>query len=566
MMRVGLACSLTLLVACGDVVTNKPDAPPVDPCEGVTCECTAATEVADCGAHARCNESGPGRVCECVAAYAKSGGACAFTGAPANPEMTDPAIWASVGTGPTIEATAPGNVDAGEAVLDQTSMCGLASFKQTFTMPPLDRAEPFKLVVTHTLADPNFSAFVQTTIGVGKQWMDLPVSRNLYRTDSFCLGAEAYGGPVDFRVASVSSPNCASQTMAKLRIDRVAVQVADPGECPMPGSTVNGNFEGSTGWTFAASGGSATGGITAAAGEGASAGGRITGVNRCSEGTLSGTIALPTRTAVPNQAIDMFVAGNSFDRMVVGLGGKNVQTVIATNPGKHIRMCVPAWASGTTTQLSFFMQRFSDNACTTALARQFSIDNITVVSDPACSVATDVTDPGFERAANVTGPITGWGLTNGYVNDTEGVNVNLVNSPAIAHAGNIALRMFWSNQCTGAEGSGADVAILVPPASGTAGPAVKFFSNSPAANSQTVTRLAIIPKPNSLAPWSVDAAETGAYVQSTLCLPPQFVGRPVRLRATLGNTGGGGCIGAQPTETATFDDFEVTTDATCPAQ
>ncbi len=566
-MRIALVSSLLCVISCGDVVTNKPDAPPEDPCANATCECTTATEVADCGAHATCNVDGPGRVCECVAAYTKSGGgACTFAGAPANPQMTDPAIWTSVGTGPVIDTAAAGNIDPGEAVLDQASMCGLASFKQTFKMPPLDRADPFKLVVTHTLADPNFSGFAQLAVGVGRQWVDLPISRNVYRTDTICLGPDAYGGSVDFRIASAISPSCGAQIPAQLRIDRVAVEVAAPGECPAPGSVTNGNFEAASGWTFTSIAGSSTGGIIAGTGEGGTAGGRISGVNRCAEGTLTGTIAFPSRAAVPNPAIDMFVAGNNGDRFLVGLGGKNVQTVVATSAGKHARMCVPDWAVGTTTALSFFMQRFSDNACSTGLVRTFSVDNITIVSDPACSTVTDLTDGGFERVANVTGPVTAWGLMNGYVNDTEGVNTNVVNASSIAHTGNGSLRMFWSNQCTGAEGSGADVTVLVPPPSGTAGPAVKFFSNSPTTNSQTVTRLAILPRPSSVQPWSVDAAETGAFVQSTLCLPPQFVGRPVRLRATLGNTGGGSCIGAQPTETAVFDDFTVTTDAACPAQ
>lgn len=563
-MRIALLVSLVCLVSCGDVVTNKPDAPPEDPCANATCECTTATEVADCGAHATCNVDGPGRVCECVAAYSKSGGgACTFSGAPANPQMSDPAIWTSVGAGPAIDTAAAGNVDPGEAVLDQTSMCGLATFKQTFKMPPLDRAEPFKLVVTHTLTDPTFFTGAQVAVGVGKQWIDLPLSRNVYRTDTICLGADAYGGSIDFRVAAATSPSCASQTAVQLRIDRVAVEVAGPGECPAPGTVTNGNFEAATGWTFGSIG-SATGGILAGAGEAATAGGRISGVNRCSEGTLTGTVAFPTRATVANPAIDMFVSGNNGDRLLVGLNGRNVQTVVTTSAGKHARMCVPDWAMGTTAALSFFMQRVSDNACSTALVRTFSMDNITIVSDPACSATTDITDAGFERVANVTGPVTGWGLTNGYVNDTEGVNTNVVNFGA--HTGNAALRMFWSNQCTGAEGSGADVTVLVPPSSGAAGPAVKFFSNSPVANTMTVTRLAILPHPNSLQPWSVDALETGAYVQSTLCLPPQYVGRPVRLRATLGNPGGGGCLATQPTETALFDDFTVTTDAACPAQ
>ena len=562
-MRVALVSSLVFVLSCGDVVKSSPDAE-VDPCAQATCECTTATEVADCGAHAACNVAGPGRTCECVAAYAKTGGACTFAGAPANPGMSDATKWLAVGAGATIDPAAAGNVDMGEAVFDESGMCTLAYLHQVFTMPPLDRAEPFKLVVTHTAVDPQFDLGNQISIGVGKQWADLPISRNVYRTDSFCLGAESYGGPIDFRVATLGSPFCGSPTTAKIRIDQVSVRVADPGECPTPGSVVNGNFEAGTGWTFANTQGSAAA-ITAGAGEGGTAGGRIIGTNKCSEATMTGTIALPSRAVNANPAIDIFWTGTSGQRLVVGLSGNKVQTIVATAAGAHTRMCVPAWATGTTTSLSFFMQRQSDNGCATALARTFSIDNISVVNEPACNAPVDITDAGFERVANVTGPATGWGLTNAYVNDVEGVTTNAINSSSLAHGGNGVLRMTWVNQCTSINGGGADFTVTVPASASGAGPAIRFFSSSPAANTQTQTRLSILPAPNTVSPWAINTPETGAYVQSTLCLPPQFSGRPVHLRASIGGNGGS-CIPVQPLETALFDDFEVTTDVTCPAQ
>jgi hypothetical protein len=529
------------------------------------CQCAVATEVSDCGAHARCEVSGPGSVCACVAAYARTGGACMFAGAPADPQMSDPTKWTPGAPGAAIDPVAPGHVDPGEAVLDRVGLCGFGGLTQTFTMPPLDRAEPMKLVVTHTAADPLLDlSGTLLSIGVGTQWVDLPLSRNVYRTDSLCLGAAAYGGPVDFRVAALGGPGCQGPLGTSVRVDQMQVQVAAAGECPAPGQVVDGSFETGTGWTFTSTQG-ATAAITPGIGEAGSTGALLAGANRCSEATMTGTVSLPLITATAHPAIDVFWTGTVGQRLVVGLAGKNVETLDADGVAKHARLCVPPWAAGTVTTLSFLMQRKSDNACTVALGRSFRLDNITIVDDPACSPAGELTDPGFERVANPIGPATGWGLINGYVNDTEGIAAAVVTGPGLAHTGTGALAITWINLCTFINDGGADFTAIVPPVLGTAGPAVKFFVNAPASNTMSEARVSLQPPPNVATPGFVVSPETGGYVENLLCLPPQLSRRRITLRASVGDTSGGGCLQNQPAETALFDDFEITTDPRCPA-
>jgi hypothetical protein len=563
--------------ACGAVKSpsnpGDDDAGGGDVCPtGATCACSVATQATDCGTHEVCDTtSTPGRVCACAPAYAKDGtGACAFAGAPADPKMSDATVWAPVGTGASINATLPGNVDPGEAVINHDGLCGYAALSQTFTMPPLDRAEPFKLVVTHTGVEPQQQFDLSgsmLSIGVGNQWTDLAVPINVYRTDSICLGPAAYGGPIKFQVATLGGGGLTCSTGATststVHVDQLVVQVAGPGECPMPGTVMNGNFETATGWTFTSVQGTATGTIVAGAGEDGSAGAQLVGTNRCSEEMMTGQVSMPTRAQIANPAVDLYWNGTSGERLVFQLGGKNIATLNATGTAGHSRVCVPAWAAGNATTIGLFMARHSDNACTTAYSQSFTIDNLTIVNEPACTATGDLTDPGFERVANLTGPVTGWGSLHDYVNDLQGLYTNALNSAGLAHAGNGSLRMIWDNPCTQFNSGGADFSLIVPAPSG-GGPAVKFFANVPATNTMTEARVSLLPLPFGSTAYFT-SPPTGAYAAHTLCLPPALAGRRITLRASLGDSGGG-CAASNTSESAVFDDFSVTTDPACAAQ
>ncbi|MCW5807154.1 MAG: hypothetical protein KIT31_32660 [Deltaproteobacteria bacterium] len=574
-MRVALASlAICAFAACGQVKTGTVDAAvdidaPPDPCEGVTCECTVATQADDCGQHQVCNETGPGRVCECAPAYKLQGAACVFDGAPRDRAFMEPATWMPAGMGASVDPAAPGNLDPGVGIIDRVGMCGFAALKQTFVMPPRDRAEPFKLSVTHALIDPMFETGQLTvSVGVNGAFSDTDSLRGSFRSDTFCLGPRAYGtgagSPVDFVIGTFGSPNCSGQSAAALNIDQLAIQVAGPGECPEPNTVVNGDFEGgNVGWTFGAFQG-AIADVEGGIGDNNSRAARLASVNRCSEATMTGQIAFPSLAANANQAIELSFTGTNGARLAMQLNGRNMATITGSGATKKQRVCVPEWATGTTTTVGFFMQRASNNGCGTALSRTFTLDSIKIVNDPACSAAEQLNDPGFERIANVNGPASGWGLTNGYVNDVEGGTAQVINSAAQARTGMGALRFGNINECTIVTGSGgnADLQIIVPKPSGTAGPAVRFFARNPTSNSRTTLRASLLPNSS----VSLDVPKSDAYQQSKLCLPPGLAGRRVAFRIAFGDSDGGGCLAVLPEEVAFVDDVEVTTDAGCPAQ
>lgn len=387
-----------------------------------------------------------------------------------------------------------------------------------------------------------------------------------YRTDSICLGAAAYGGPTAFRIGMLPGGglSCApgAQSATTLKVDQVEVRVADPGECPAPGNVLDGDFEGATGWAFSSLQGG-TGALVAGAGEVGTQGAQLAGTNRCSEETMTGNASFPARGALAHPAVDVYWQGSSGERLVFQIGGKNVATLDADDNARHARICVPAWALGNVQTVGFFMQRHSDNACTTAYSQTFTIDNVTFVDDPACTAPGDLTDPGFERAANLAGPATGWGNTHAYVNDLRGLSSAALDAPGDAHTGNGVLSMTWSNPCTTFNDGGSDLTLTVPASDATGGAAVKFFANVAASNTQTEARLSLLP----LAAGStafLTSPRNGAYTAQTLCLPPALAGRRITLRASLGDAGG--ACSAVASESARWDDFEIGTDASCPAQ
>ena len=573
-MKTALAlCSVAwMLVACGDVVKSTTDAMP-DPCPGAVCECTAATEAMDCEDHEVCNESGGNRQCECAAGYmpAAGDGGCVFAGVIADPGFQDPSKWTAVGNGVTVVADAMGSQQAGELTFTRTAVCEYSSAKQTLTMPPFERADALKVTVTHTIIDPGFppdfgfGGAVTVQGRLGGQWFEFTPSHGVYKTTSLCLGPAAFGGEVELDLAIMGNLNgfdCSTPPngTGSLRIDELKVEVAEPGECPRQVGVVNGNFQLSTGWVFPNQQ-NGSGQILPNIGENGSFGAQLQQPNRCSQVTALGKISIPAAGEIEHPALDIYWNGTSGARLVVQLAGRAIGTLNANSQVKHSRVCIPKWAAGNLTTIGFFAQRISDNNCATALNRTFILDNMTIVDDPACGTLADVTDPSFERIANAMGPAPSWGLVNGIVNDIEGSRNFIINQPANAKTGVGVLRTSNSNQCVNVGEGGAEIAFVVPEATASAGPAVKFFAKADAANVNSATGAILLPGfEQQLIP------ENGTYVEGKLCISPKLAGRLLGLRLTTGDPDGGGCGATTYEEFGFFDDVQITTDPTCPAQ
>jgi hypothetical protein len=551
--------SFVAVLACG-TIEPKPD-----PCATETCQCTVATVDADCGAHSVCDVSGPGRVCACIDAYAKVGaGVCAFAGAPADPGFVDATKW-TASMNSLVNAAGPGSADPGQAEFAAQAICGLESLRQTFKMPPYDRAEPLKVSVTHKLVDsfPNNLVAPVVQIGVAGSWANLAPSLNAFRTDTFCLGPRAYGGPIEFAISAraIAGPSCTGAS--RLIVDRFEVQRATPDECPLVGTVANGNFEGAAGWSLP-TGTAVSGALTAGTGENGTRGAKITTTTICGQGPLVGQVTLPVDTA--RKALDVFWSAPSGSQVQVLLDNHAIGTVLGTGAGLHSRFCIPGWAAGTSPKLSILMLAQSDGLSTcTAMTRDLVVDNVAVTDELACVGGTPLVDPGLEN----TGVAPGWGLAHAYVNGGRTGEADAVRSLNFSHTGNGALATRAGNGCQSMDTGGADVAFVVPAAGPGAGPAFKFFAKAAATNvntqagAQVVSFYGGLPRQTFPIGPRLEIPETGVFVQGVLCLPSNWAGRLVDVRLSNGRTNGGGC-GEVFSESAYFDDMEVGTDGSCP--
>ena len=576
MSRYALCAFALALMACGDVVSGSGiDAPP-DPCPGAICECTAATEAMDCDAHQVCDESGGNRQCKCAAGYTGgTEGACVFSSPLADPGFQDPARW-TVTNGVMVLPAATGSANPGELSFDKMALCNFGSAKQMVTMPPFARADSLRLTVTHTILDPMNDFFVpnKMQISLGGQFMEFFVSRPItgqtHKSNSFCLGPAAFGGPVELSVHSAGNAPCMPASMGSIRIDEVKLEIASPGECPAQAGIVNGNFQLATGWAFPNTN-SGQGQIVPNIGENSSFAAQLQQPNRCSEVSAIGTIQIPAEAQVAHPALDVYWNGTTGARLAVSLAGKGIGTLQANGQIRHSRVCIPKWAVGLTTQVGFLAQRISDNNCGVALNRTFILDNITIVDEPACGTLSDVTDPSFERVVNAMGPMPGVSLKSGMVNDIEGSRAFVINQASNARSGTGVLRTHGSNPCVspGARGAGAEIGFVVPAPSGTAGPAVKYFAKVDSANVNTEAQVQLLSGlefGQPLARVTVPESAPATYAPGTLCLPPRMAGRLASVLFTSGATGGGSCGPSTFDEFAFFDDISITTDPTCPAQ
>lgn len=560
MLRFALYLSVVVGVGCGDVVKATSDA---SACSGSICECTVETEDTACGEHQTCEVGGGNSECKCVAGYTESAdGTCEFGVVPADPGFQDSSKW-TLGGMATIDTAAPGGNQPGELVMDGTALCNFGQATQTFTMPPFDKSVPLKLSVSSRVDDPSgmFFSSMLMQVAVGTQFVEMTAVRGAeFRTQTACLGPAAFGGETQIRISTAQTVSCAVGAQAALRIDEVKIEAASSGECPKQPGAVNGTFQLSTGWAFQGLNGG-TGQIIANIGENSSFAAQLSQPTRCAEVRAVGTLMVPPVSQVAHPALDVYWNGPSGTRLVVGFGNKSIGTLNATGLVKHSRLCLPKWTIGNTASLSFLAQRLQDALNCTALGRNFVLDNITVVDEPSCGDPADITDPSFERIANVNGPMPGWGLINGFVNDLEGGRSTVINSSANAKSGVGTLQSVNSNACVSTGAFGAENAFVVPAVSGTQGPAIKFNAKADAANVESETRAQLFPLVNIFKAVS----ETGTYSPYVLCIPPGLAGKLVAFRLVTGRVGGGGC-GQNYAEQGFFDDVSIGTDASCPAQ
>jgi hypothetical protein len=476
------------------------------------------------------------------------GAACAAPGLK-DPDFATATDWTAVREA----ALAPGSVTFSAA-----AMCDSAGIIQTLPSSPLGCVRPLVLSFDVSVNDGDQVSFAA---GVGGGW-NLPVLFDA-ETIQLCLGANAFGDAPALFLGPGDNPGvCPAPPEGgpSLAIEHVLIAADVLGACPLPGTVPNGDFErGASGWTTKPGDGVAE--VAPGLGERDSSAIHLATEHDCEQPSLSEAISLPTNAMLPNPALRVWSNGSANAVVSIRMGSllPTFYTGATYLPGRGApvtsNVCIPRWAQGTVQalEISYVSTRITET-CADDL-RDYVVDGLSFVSEPACAAGADLFDPGFEQVVTAAGVAPFWTLE--HYDDQPNSDVALVTDGTSAHSGVVGARFRASTPCPRASISGS---VTVPTSVGAAGPALKLWyeTNTGTHGTLEVSMNAFV------AP--VDVPPAAAWTQATICLDPHLAGRPELLRFTLVNVDGGGtCADTFPEETVGLDDVELGTDPGCAA-
>jgi hypothetical protein len=380
-----------------------------------------------------------------------------------------------------------------------------------------------------------------------------------YIVHTGCLGERAYGGTFDLIVRPRSGEVCSTRFTDAV-VDHV--QITPSSTCPPPGTLPNGDFDGTpnlwTTWTSGADGFTPVAEIAATLGSGGSAAAHLALRGACEDAVAHELISPPL--SMPGLALQLRFKGTAGAAARVLVDNVTMAVLAGTGAQASATVCLLESNKGMSQDLMLGLGPdlsslpSSGSATCGPVTQDFVLDDLKLVSDASCPAAASLADGGFER----TDPGVAWdtGLQNGGVpveqtGDTVGVDATAAN----VHGGARALKMVNSDGCALRK---AAFPATVPPSAGSAGPALQFFYKAPALS---MSRLTVTAGGAS----SGNLAAAPAYTQAQVCLDPATAGQTVSVELTLAGAAPGVCA-LQPSETAWFDDFAVTTSAACPAR
>jgi hypothetical protein len=540
-----------------------------------TLECMVDSDCA--AAHTFCGDQITTRTCECVAGY-KPGvaGACEWAGVIADPGFQSTNHW-TLGPDVTIDLNQPLDAgyydpgvvrDPGVLRFEKNGICGLQRATQVIEMPKLSRAEPLVVVTTYQFLAGDPSDSVELALGIGTVWhteglmqFGKQVSPHGFQTTRFCLGSSQYapeatkgkGAPIDVVLMPTSDT---SRCTGSLQIDHIEIKPANPDECPLPGTAVNGDAEGTGGWEFNVSvdpvskPDNSTAKIEAGVGEANTHGARLFLNQPCGISLgLTNSISIPDAGTIASPAISVFNRTSRDVEVDWRLGNVWLPPIMGTGQSAIVKMCVPAFMRGGVFTLS--ARLYGLGPCMGApLNFESTFDNLEVVNDPSCGTDEMTTDLGFESSL----PLVGTDAENNSV-------VRVLNDPTNAHSGSGVLQISATQTCQ----SPSWVAnVVTPPSVAGAGPVLSFFYKATPASYYTFSVRGLYRSRGGAFAATLD---NQCHAGKT-CLDPGLVGRNIRVSFSLDlvKVWNGSCAAtAIPAETAFVDDLQVTTDPDCPA-
>lgn len=523
-MRMTARAGLTLVFAAvGGCSLFIADDGYVGPPDGGAAE--VAADAAQDGSFVAQIDAGGDSVSPCAAGSALVDGGCAFVNPFRDPSFQGtPANAWTISPEAKLDPTGAGAFDPGFASLIETRG-DPGTIAQTIDIPAQAVIGPLALDVkatTETAAlDPGDLLGVYAGGRLVGEVVDAVKSKEAHAT-TLCLGERAHGTGVSFMFAPRVSE------IDRLFLDHVAIR-KEP-TCPAPGTVVNGNFEGTGGWMFS----TPLAQVTPDTGTNATRGGELKSVPTAEEAAeLTGILSVPG-ASMTSPALRFRTYGNAELRLK--LAGKFVARLRSDGTRTTQTVCLPAWSRGSTMKVSFVAAGadFYPWPDTTV-----AIDDVQIVSVPACDDVAEVQNPGLETAGN---PALGWyttGIRGGVAARKAGT------TPLPAHTGAAYLSLSIP-ACGGTEplALASQVVSLPAATAATGGVAVKFWYRL--SGSDVIAEVS-----------GETLTNKTAWTQGRACLAPGPAG--ARREATFRLAGFGPCTAA----TLDVDDVTLANDTEC---
>lgn len=521
-------------------------------------DCPPGEEGCPCGPLGRCDDglccAGSECISECASADddATVHGDCDWRGGLQDPSFQRSDTWVTTGealVSPEIE----GNGNLGAGVIGREAVCQMAGFYQRLSLPDLACVGPLLLTFAARIGcelamDCLGPPGVGVRIDGGFTDLDLMPSSS-FAPQRVCLGERAYGRPIELLLGPARrSPLCdegAGQDFT-LTFDDVALQPDEMNECPQPGQVLNGDFEaGAAGWKATPEGGVSE--IGGGLGQVGGKGGHLATTRFCQAPSLEGTLSAPLPSAaLPSPALRIWSRGSPGAIVDVMLSAHRLTALTGTGEARVSHACLPRWALGMAHRLAFAFRNRHSQPCMDENERDFTVDDLAIVSDDRCPEDAPLFDPGFENDGADAGLSPTWVLN---AEDPARGSARLAVDSAAAHAGDVSLSLSVRKPC---REPSASTVFTVPEPQGTAGPALKFWYRTSHLLEATA----------SSTPGGALAASE-RWTQQTICLDPRTAGRPQQLSFKI--RASGTCDAPLDDEALHVDDVEATTDPSCPA-
>lgn len=547
--RLLIASLLLAVAACGKVVPSGSDV------DAGPNECSDDTQ---CGERQTCNIAENSAVCACIAGYA--GDPCEWDGALKGSGFDEEDAWQATGAA-VVRTDSPGTTDAGEAVFNPVATCEMAKVFQDIVMPTFEDAQPLVLEVQYEVSgNTDFGGgggsardAPPPSIGFNDFWYHFPSDEDGLRVRRVCLSDAAFDGPVRVTVAPRHKPrDCAGGSDDVIRVDYVRMLAADPDECSDPGVIINGDMSSAENWTLSSGTDSSAGFIEGIGLDGTRAM-EIRANVRCSSASFEGAVSIPGAKRTPSPALLFDWRLNAGGRASLVLDGRTFTTLIGDGVARTEKVCLPPSHHGIVTTLSGVVRGTGSGSCAEAQNNTLMLDNVRVVSEASCGTSAGILDGGFEFA-----PLRLPFGTTSFSNDGGRADVNSVKNQNLARTGSGVLDLSTEIRCSSAI---FHQKVIPPAAQGTSGPALRYFANV-GTNPVSTTTISVGEGGDVT---SVTLAENNTWTEYTTCLDPAYIGQPIPVQLRI-NGGSGTCATFGAAEHAFFDDFALTTDASCPTE